>query len=173
MPALFEITFLPGGRKQRFAGSRGNYYRLDDGGQIDLHSHPVWCRRCSTISHGERIESVDDIDRQIAQLQDPSTLAYQMWTNNTFHEMFGGGEEMRRNYIDKVKKRRQWRERRISPPKCIICGSEDVFAFPLDEPVPNPEGSGTITVSAIGMCSTDFNEWCFTPEGERLTNGRR
>ena len=168
MPGLYEIRFLPDGPVTRFAGSRGNYYEFADGSRLDLHTTPVWCRRCGQVTHGEKIETLEQIDREIADLQDPGTYAHQMWTEGVVNETLGGGDERRQSYIEEVRKRRWWRAGRSSPPKCIRCGSADIFVFPVDEPCPNPAGPGTAEVRMIGMCSTDFNEWFFTPEGDRL-----
>lgn len=77
-------------------------------------------------------------------------------------------DQFRQSLIERAQKRRRWRERRSAPPKCIRCGSTEITTLPNNKPVPNPEGDGTITVSISGMCSTDFNEWYFTPEGDRI-----
>ena len=77
-------------------------------------------------------------------------------------------DKFRLDQIAKATRRRAWRERRTSPPRCIRCGSTDVVVFPIGEPVPHPAGPGAIEVSITGMCSTSFNEWFFTPEGERI-----
>ena len=36
MPAFYRLTILPEGRTEDFAGSCGNYYRLEDGNKIEL-----------------------------------------------------------------------------------------------------------------------------------------
>ena len=166
---MYEIKFLPEGRVERFYGSRGNYYEFEDGSRLDMHTTPVWCRRCcGEVTHGERIESTQDIDRQIADLHDPSTFAYKRCFDSLYHEMFGKGEELRQKHLEELGKRKRWRAGRSSPPRCIYCGTTDIFVFPVNRPVPNPAGPGTVEVRSIGMCSTDFNEWFFTPEGERI-----
>lgn len=71
MPAMYEIKYLPSGETKKFAGSRGNYYELDNGTHIDKQTIPVWCHQCRTITHGEEVEPVDQIDKQLADLIDP------------------------------------------------------------------------------------------------------
>jgi hypothetical protein len=163
VPAYYEIKFLPDGRVEEFAGSRGNYYEFDDGSRLDVEAVPAWCRRCGDIAHGERVEPLEKIDRHLAELQDPGSEFCRMAIG-----AMTDPEELRLHLIDKWQKRRRWRAGRKSPARCILCGSTDLVIFPLDEPVPHPGGDGTIEVSCVGMCSTEFNDWFFTPEGERI-----
>src|SRR5687767_12501724 len=76
MPGFYRLTFLPEGRTQDFAGSRGNYYRLADGNEITLYSRPVWCRGCGRVTHGEEIGQVEQIDEEIKRLE---RLAAEYW----------------------------------------------------------------------------------------------
>jgi hypothetical protein len=168
MPAVYEIRFLPDGRVQRVAGSRGNYYEFPDGSRIDMQTTPAWCRRCRELTEGESIESLKEIDRQLADLDDPSSTLYRMTARGVLHELTGGGEEYRQQTIERTHARRRWREARQSPPRCIACGTTDIFIFPFDQPAPNPAGPGMVELRCVGMCSTSFNEWFFTPEGERI-----
>lgn len=169
MPGLYEIRYQPEGRVEQFAGSRGNFYEFSDGSRIDLVSVPAWCRQCGDIRHGEQTESVEAIDEELAELLDPTTWAFQRYSDPSFVEIFGRevGEKVRDSRIEALKARRRWREQRVSPAKCIYCGSTDIIV-PGCEPFPNPAGAGTIQIGGIGMCSTEFNQWFFTPEGDRI-----
>jgi hypothetical protein len=93
MPAVYQIRFVPGGETQAFCGSRGDCYELTNGTHIGLWSSPVWCRRCNEFLHGESIETLEEIDRQIAcdRRQDRrqpgdgriSTAIMGIWTEGT------------------------------------------------------------------------------------------
>ena len=170
MPGMYEIKYLPEGRVERFFGSRGNYYEFEDGSRLDVHTIPAWCRRCAGMTHGENVETLEEIDRQLADLHDPDSQLYRFTQRSLLPELdhLMPRDQFRLDLIEKAKKRRLWRERRVSPPRCIHCGSADIVIFRLVEPTPHPAGAGTIEVSAVGMCSTQFNEWFFTPEGERI-----
>jgi len=62
----------------------------------------------------------------------------------------------------------------LAPPKCIHCGSTDIVVLPVNQAVAHPEGRGMIEVTCAGMwCSTRFNEWFLTPEGERIPRDTR
>jgi hypothetical protein len=167
MPGLYEIEFFPESRKEQMAGSRGNYYEFEDGSHLDLRSQPVWCCTCGNFSHGERIETLAELDRQIADLDDPTSMISQLNAASRLNEL-GEGENFRRAQIKDFTERRHWREKRSSPPKCICCGSTAIIIFEMGKSYPNPSGSGEVVVNLVGMCSTEFNEWFFTPEGDRI-----
>jgi hypothetical protein len=173
MPTWYEFKFMPEGRVQRWFGTRGNCYRLADGCEIDLHTTPVWCAQCVSITDGEKIESLATIDKDLADLRDPASFSYQMWTNNAVHEVLGGGDKLREGHVEALKLRRQWRESRTSPPRCIECGSTEILPFPENEAVNNPAGPGTVTMSAVGHVSTGWTGWVFTPEGERIHDAQQ
>jgi hypothetical protein len=162
MPALYEIRHLPQGTTEEFAGSRGNYYEFEDGSRIDVWSRPAWCRRCGDYTHGESIESLDEIDQQLRDLEDPQSELYQFIQRGVSKGRF------RRRWIEMIKQRRRWREGRVSPPRCLLCGSTELVSLPEGVEIPNPRGTGTVVLNVIGHCSTWFNEWFFTPEGERI-----
>ncbi len=164
MPALYELRNLPQGTSKTLVGSRGNYYEFEDGSRIDVHSAPVWCRRCGDFVDGEVIESLEEIDQQLADLENPKTELY-AWTRNT-----GPGSKgtFRRLWVAKTQERRRWRARRVSPPRCLLCGSTDIVSLPCDVEVPDPRGTGVVVLTVTGHCSTWFNEWFFSPEGERI-----
>ena len=170
MPAFYEIRWLPDGRTEKFAGSRGNYYEFEDGSHLDVETTPAWCRRCGKFTHAEEIESLADIDKKLADLSDPGSELYRYTRRSLLPELLERmpRDGFRLDLIARATKRRRWRERRRAGPKCIICGSTDLFVFPLNQTVPHPAGPGTVEVSIVGMCSTHFNEWFFTPEGDRI-----
>jgi hypothetical protein len=168
MPAKYEIAFLPNGPKLKFSGTRGNYYEFQDGRRLELHTDPVWCRNCKKVTHGEVIDSIEKIDDRIANLERLAAEIRREMTLPPLPEPNAPGDREQREQIAEWKLRRQWRLQRRSPPRCIICGSIDIVAFPLDQVIPNPAGEGSVTMTCTGLCSTSFNEWFFTPEGERI-----
>jgi len=177
MPSFYEITFLPEGSKERHYGSRGNYYVLQDESHLDLICEPIWCHLCGDFSEGERLGTLVEIDRELADLHDPSSHLYRMMMMSAGPELDAllPRESFRSELTANAQKRRRWRESRSSPPKCIRCGSTRIVAFNTefntDKPVPHPSGSGELLVRWLGMCSTGWNEWYFSPEGDRLPEG--
>ena len=76
MPFHYEFRFFPDGRVEQFCGSRGNYYEFQDGSRLDMYTTPVWCRRCCKITHGEKADTVEEIDQQLADLRNPRSELY-------------------------------------------------------------------------------------------------
>jgi len=172
MPGYYEIRWLPDGRTEKFAGSRGHYYEFSESDRLEFDAGPVWCHRCGTITHGESLSTIEEIDQQIRDLGDPSSELFSMTQNSLLAEM-GHGEEFRREQITELQRRRRWRESRKSPPRCIQCGTTEILPLPLGVPVPNPLGKGEIQIDCIGIFSTDFTGWFFTPEGDRIQRDAR
>jgi hypothetical protein len=164
MPGCYEICWLPENRTAEFVESQGNYYELEDGSRLDLKSRPVWCHHCATVTDGEWIESLAEIDQLLADLRDP---------NSKICRLVVGVEEFHLELIEQTKKRRWWREHRRAEPKCLACGSTDIVVFPINKQVPNLAGPGTVEVKFVGMCSGPFTEAFFTPEGDRLPRAAR
>jgi hypothetical protein len=167
MPGVYQIKFLPGGETREFYGSRGDYYEFDDGSHIDVRSGPVWCRRCNGFTDGESIEGLDEIERQLADLDDPASELYR-FTEDT-SPTADGRPRLRPLVTELLTKRRRWREGRRSPPKCLQCGSAEIVVLPCEgERVRNPAGTGWVEVTITGLCSTSFNNRFYTPEGDRI-----
>lgn len=167
MALYYDVIFRPGDRVEGYGESRGNYYQLTDGSRIDVETTPVWCHRCGRFTDGEQVEPLEEIDRRLVELADPSS--------ETCRELSllggprtGGGDEVLRGEIERLTRQRAWRERRVTPAKCILCGSPDIVVFPLDQSVPHPAGAGTVEVGVAGMCSPRWNDWYFTSEGDRV-----
>ncbi|HEX8915109.1 MAG TPA: hypothetical protein VF796_22350 [Humisphaera sp.] len=170
VPGLYTITFLPDGHPKDFAGSRGNYYELPDGTHVDLRSEPVWCHACAKVTHGEEIEPLAEIEKLVADLRDPSSEAYRSIMRATDPLLDGllPRDKFRRSRLEDLDRRRRWRALRVAPPKCIRCGSTDILQLPVGTPVAIPGTGRTVLVHIRGMCSTDFNEWFFTVDGDRI-----
>lgn len=114
---MYQVRYLPEGRVERFSDSTGDYYEFEDGSRIDLQTAPVWCHRCGRLTHGEEVEPVEAIDRAIAA--EPRN-------RYGFPRQGAYGRQV----LERLQARRRWREKRRSPPKCITCGSTDLFVFP-------------------------------------------
>jgi hypothetical protein len=173
MPGFYEIRWLPSGRTEKFAGSRGNYYEFSESDRLDLHSEPGWCHHCGKVTHIENLSTVDELDKQIRDLNDPSSELYRMTRHGVLDELLGKGDKFLNDRIAEIQRRRRWREERKSPPKCIHCGTTEIVELPIGMPVPVPHGEGQVQIDCVGMCSTNFNEWFFTPEGDRIPRDTR
>ena len=168
MPGTYEIEFLPERRTSKLAGSRGNYYESADGTRMNLVAEPIWCCGCNAVSEGERIESVAELDRQLADLRDPRSELYGLLAKDWLGEFKDLGEAFTQNHTVEREQRKRFRVQRVAPPKCIRCECTEIVPLPEGQSVPHPTGAGSIRCTSVGMCSTSFNNWFFTPEGDRI-----
>src|SRR4051795_3674685 len=113
MPAVYQIRFLPSGETREFYGSRGDHYELEDGPHIDVWSRPVWCHRCNDFTDGEYVGRLEEIDQHLEELRDPSSE-------------LSRGLRYRPTIIEGLEQRRRWLTGRVSPPKCLECGSTEI-----------------------------------------------
>jgi hypothetical protein len=161
MPFAYNFQFSPSDRVEIFYGSANLYYRLTNGTRMRLDAIPVWCHPCGGIREGERIETLGEIDRQLAKLQGPAEL---------MDLRLRKSRSLRRRLISDAVQRRLWRVSRQSPGRCLSCGSTNVIVFRIHQPVPNPSGPGTIVMRVDSVCRTINSEQLFTPEGERISD---
>lgn len=166
MPAFYRLTFLPEGRTEDFAGSCGNYYRLEDGNEIELKSQPVWCDQCGKVTHGEEIESVEQLDKKIAGLERLAAEIRLEMTRPPLPTFDAPGDRIQLKQIAELQLRRKWRRTRSSPPRCIPCGSSQIV--PLEYDVPVRAGRGFVLLDCVGFCDIGFHISYFMPEGQRI-----
>jgi hypothetical protein len=174
MPATYTLTYLSTGHTVETWLLRGVYYELADGSAIDVTTRIAWCRKCREFTDGELIESPDEIRQQIKALRTPESAAYKFaeWNNQQIQAATGKTDSnWRESNIAALESRLKWRLERNSPPKCLVCGSTDIV-FPLskDETVSeiNIPDIGTVRVESAGISSTEFANWFYTPEGDRI-----
>lgn len=173
MPGYYELKFPDASLNSKYAGMRGNYYELPDGSLVALKSTPCWCKDCNQVTDGEWIESVEELERRLQDLQDPQSERFQFHDEgqqiiqNIIPEFEGIG--LREKALERSSERLRWRRLRKALPKCIVCGSSSIF-FP-DE---SNDGAVVVDCKVVvhikirGMCSTKFNEWYFTVDGDRI-----
>ena len=166
MPAIYLLTFLPERRTEDFAGSREDYYRLPDGAEIMLYSAPAWCGRCAKVVHGEEIESVDAIDKRIANLERLAAEIRCEMTHPPLPTPNVPGDRYQQEQIAELKLRCEWRTRRSSPPKCLTCGSTVIV--PLDDGKTMRITGGSVRCDFTGMGDTASHMRYYSPDGELI-----
>ncbi len=166
MPGMYEITLLPEKEVHCFYGTRGNYYQLPDGSKLDVHGNPVWCRQCQTFSEVEWLQSVPELEQAIADYSDVSSAKSQRILQ------LSGLRDKAASLAKRLAERTtrlQWRGGRISPPKCLECGTTNVVDLGSGQEIVSPCSPGTLTIELVGMCSTAFRNYFYTPEGDRMS----
>jgi hypothetical protein len=126
-------------------------YMLRDGSKLDIDSQPAWCYGCKRFVEVEKIESVAELDRQLAELQH-------------FYDSPGHIPPDRIIRIERLpvlRTRRIWRAHRESPPRCLECGSTSIAA--LDESAPFTDAPG------MGRCEVRIIRYSGVPSPHRVT----
>ena len=165
MPALYEITFLPEGNIHSLCGTRGNYYQFADGSKLKVHGNPVWCRQCQSFVEAEWLQSVPELEQAVANYSDVNSAESQRILQPSYIRETAGYLAER---LAESKTRLQWRRGRIALPKCLECGTTDISDLGDGQEIPSPCSPGTLTIDWVGMCSTAFRNYFYTPEGDRI-----
>lgn len=136
-------------------------YRLATGDLLHVRQTECWCSTCKRIDMAERVESLDELQSELERLQHPDEDESRMIA------FIGVPIEKR---IAETELRINWRRDRISPPKCLHCGSTDITRIPDADEFRHPKTGERVVVAGRGFASTA--EWHaeFTPEGDVISS---
>src|SRR5688572_8099912 len=95
---------------------RRRIYILNNGSQLDIDSQPAWCYCCKRFVEAEKIDSVAELDRQIAELQHFRDSPGHIPPDRT----------VRIHRLPELLLRRTWRAHRENPPRCLECRSTNL-----------------------------------------------
>ena len=164
MAALYSVTFLATGKEEDFCGTDNDRYVLEDGSRKDVMPRPVWCKQCDRITLGEWVQTLEEMDRDYADLDDPKT------ESGKGYLLLYPNKKEREAHIDSIRQmilsRRRWLVNRVAPAKCLICGTTDMIDLKRGEAVETP--AGAISVIWCGHASMSYNPRYFSPEGDRI-----
>lgn len=171
MPAYYTIRFTETGEEIEWFGLRGYYYEFDDGSTIDLEPTMAWCVQCQGFVDAESIPSLEHLENRLVELRDPTSREAEVFTYEgppfDIPELHERRKRLYAEAIGEAERRVQWRIGRLAPAECLHCGSTSV-EFRSDGNEMHVTGRGLVHVECTGMCSTDFLNWFYTPEGDRI-----
>jgi hypothetical protein len=135
-------------------------YMLPDERLAELVATLVWCDNCGTFNAGESIESASDIESRIA-------AAKRGVVPRVYQAVFAGAPKRLRREIECWERRLHWRRLRISPPKCLVCGSTRVVHVNCDDPasLTTTVGKSFSAECAFASTSIDDRLSLFSSEG--------
>jgi len=119
MPISFEVIY-PDGRREWLFGETNAHYRLADGKTIPVNDVPVWCRGCHGFSNVERLQSLEEHDREAERFAAHASSGALSDENETIEN----------EWIEMQAKRRELLKSRQTPPRCLKCGGTDHVALP-------------------------------------------
>ncbi|HSZ58994.1 MAG TPA: hypothetical protein VK797_25360 [Tepidisphaeraceae bacterium] len=159
----YEIENTSIGKIERIHETPGCFYRLTDESRLRLQVWPASCFRCGRFTEAERIETLEELDAKLAQLRDPERRGL------ILPQLRFADPLLIEQLIGQCELRRAWRQTRVSPAKCIECGSTEICLLSGNEPISHPCGVGELVVriSLSGGISIRY-EILVTPEGDRL-----
>lgn len=139
-------------------------YVLADGGVLPIQDAFGWCDSCEGVTACEALPEIAEVEHLLAQAlrKDNERLAAEL--------------EHTRNWIS----------RRVSPPRCLDCGSTSIHQFPLgwslycDEEsdqdfldIPHSGCQGMLHVEMCGWSLYRAVDARYSPEGEKLVDVTR
>lgn len=159
---MFEITFLATGTIEKCHATDDCVYVLSDGTYEEVMNTPIWCNHCQKVTLGESIGSLHELDTAITDASKPDTEAGRFYV-----EMYPKQKDREasiRFYQCVLTKRRKWLVDRISPAKCLTCGTVDIIHLSgrVDTSVE------AISIRHTGFCSLLGKPRYFSSEGDRI-----
>ena len=129
-------------------------YVLNDATLLTTLQAPSWCRCCRNVVAGEVVPSIEEIEREIRELNDP---------NDKIHQCFS--RMMIKRMLADARLRLQWRPKRRSDPRCLKCQSTDIVNISGDIVI-DPVSGTRMRLVAGGHASMAYEiRRRLTPEG--------
>ena len=166
VPVIWKITFSSQEKVKWLTGTRGNYYQFPDASRLEVLKHPVWCAWCRAFVEGERLKSLQELEKEAADYADVNSAKAKWVIRETSRVRDKVGALAKR--LAESNARLAWLKERMAPPKCLECGFPEIIDLGDGQEVPSPCSSGTLVIGGVMMCSTAFRNYLYTPEGDRL-----
>ena len=147
MPAFYEVRYSDGRVEETF-GIRGLYYEFANGEKLDVHTEIAWCIKCDTLTDVEHLKSIPEIEQEIGDMHDPSSVFYRMF----FDSPAGQNGEFLKSQIVETNRRKTFLQNRKSTPKCVHCGGASIIPTPCGTTIEHPNDNLTFVIECMGMC---------------------
>jgi hypothetical protein len=134
-------------------------YRLPDGTLLSVDQQAAWCPHCRTFVLGERIKTVDQMEQRITELRNPSGELKEL--------LAFVGTSVEKELAD-LHRRIEWRRGRVTPARCLHCGTPQIVPLPNSRSFAHPDTGATVIVESNGWTDLPPHIQDFTPEGEQL-----
>lgn len=157
MAILFEFDLA--GEMYRLAIADRHFYVLDDGSVLPIRTWPAWCERCQKFTAAEQIFAIAEEARQLNEVEYFATHPGFIPTDR----------HVPISQLPDLRMRNSWREKRVSPAKCLTCGSTRITSIWPGPEVEIPDrGMCLMRIVGRGDIVGPANEY-YGPEGDRLT----
>ncbi|MGN6368879.1 MAG: hypothetical protein ACTHN5_11520 [Phycisphaerae bacterium] len=165
MPAFYEIMWV-----RKFYEPAEYWYRLGDGGLMEMWTEPVWCERCGRVTAGEDLRSVEFYEEEVRRYERLAGEVREEVGRVEKREAGGEGDRATLEQKREMERRRDWRAGRVSPAKCTECGGAELI-FLCAGPATKIAGD-EIVVRACGFYEGTGPRVVFDAEGKRVGDER-
>ena len=146
-----------------------SYYYLDDGLELPCSDQLAWCNNCDDVVAAERLPDPHALNRLVAHLTAEGLDEDRLKTAKLLKKE---PAEYLNEFIDTYRAMIAWRRDRISPPRCLSCGSVEIVELEPIRSVPlekfsHPQCGGQFFLDASGHASEAYFRR-LTPEGLNL-----
>lgn len=140
-----------------------HFYLLPGGDLLQMQTWPAWCEGCEAFVEAENFPTTDELGGQIREAE-----YFAEWPGLIPLDSASRIRYMIRNITDS-RSRLEWRSTRVSPAKCLDCGSSDLRAIELDRQFDIP-GRGRCVACFRGWVDavTDLPDRYYSREGIRI-----
>lgn len=158
---IVELRFIETGHSEFVSFSSLYNYHLADGSRLHVIQQVAWCRDCGRFVLAEYLPSIEELQEELAGYRSGDREWIERW-------VFVSDGKPVAIRIAELKRYREWRLTRQSPPRCLECGMTDITPSPMDREFPHPATGEHLVVGTNGFTTTPSQPAEYSPEGERL-----
>ncbi|MGL6074990.1 MAG: hypothetical protein ACRC8S_12595 [Fimbriiglobus sp.] len=136
-------------------------YRFADGSTLTVEQQPAWCPACRRFVLAERIPEMAELEDRLAAVRSSHSERRRLLTA-LGQSPAGEAKELIR--------RIGWRQGRVSPPRCLECGTAGVHTLPASKEFAHPATGEPVMLVSSGFASMERWVAGFTPEGQARQN---
>jgi hypothetical protein len=141
-------------------------YEFADGSTEPISTSPGWCGQCDQAVLVERLPEVANLEKDIAEIE---------MGGEYLSSLTESGESVA-DQKDWLLRMRDWRARRETGPKCLVCGSVAIHPFPEADPdaetewmaISHPDCGGSLQARCTGLALMRLRPPRYTPEGDLI-----
>jgi hypothetical protein len=150
-----------------------SYKLRDDDYGITIRQGFAWCGAYRQVVYAERLEELPALETELQQ----DALRGEEFYSGLALPPGRDWREERDRHLSELRCRIEWRRSRVSPPKCLECGSSSILLIPVTDDdddengespeIEHPDCGGCLRVVAVGLARS--RDWVFyTPEGDKI-----
>src|SRR5690349_7122426 len=100
-------------------------YEVLDGSTVWIEQAFVWCDACREVRWGEKVPDLAELERKLAstRARDPKLVDFFLSLDSKYETL----DEQIARRIAELESQIAWRRRRVSPPRCLECGSTEII----------------------------------------------